>query len=108
MIIVSPQSQLDLDLALGMGLGLRGPDLGLWLDNIHPVLSQFQKKFTFVSRQESVLGFPCPLNVGPSKSRKKLRFDETISSRAPVPHVATFPDLEDEDLWGDNLDLLDS
>ncbi len=32
-IIVSPQSQLDLDFALGLGLGLRGPDLGLGLDN---------------------------------------------------------------------------
>ena len=30
-INVSPQSQLDLD--LGLGLGLRGPDLGLGLDN---------------------------------------------------------------------------
>ncbi len=40
-IMESPQSQLDLDFDLGLGLGLRGPDLGLWLDNkrtsIYPV-----------------------------------------------------------------------
>ena len=55
--------------------------------------------FTFVSRHETVLGFPCPINVAPAKSRKKMRFDKSLPSGAPAPHVATYPD--NDEFWDD-------